>query len=123
MDKNLNRKTKIEAVICGKHMTLVSDESKDYVMQIIDYINIKSNEFKNANSISDKILLLAINIADELFKEREKNRDLKKEILELKNKLKCELDPKTKSESESESEKLEKPEKTDKKNRRTKKRG
>ena len=119
MDKNLNRKTKIEAVICGKHMTLVSDESKDYVMQIIDYINIKSNEFKNANSISDKILLLAINIADELFKEREKNKDLKREILELKNKLKCELDPKTKSESE----KLEKPEKTDKKNRRTKKRG
>ena len=85
-EKNKEKK-KIDTIVCGKYLTLVFTEEKDYVLDIVNYINDKAKEFKNKKNPSDTALFLAINITDELFKERNKNKKLENNILKLKSEL------------------------------------
>lgn len=80
----LCKKNKVEVNICGKSLVLIANESEDYIEKISSYINKKMCEIKNTHNASYKSLLLSINIADELFKEREKTQQLQKNIEKLK---------------------------------------
>jgi len=64
---------KVDVVICGKVITLVSNEEEAHLRRIASYIDLKMAELTEANTtaaIDERIrtLLLALNISDEYFK-------------------------------------------------------
>lgn len=79
-DKKETKKTELVEVIIDNRMYKLScTESEDYVYSIASYINKKIKEIGNTTSNVIKnsysfFILVAINIADELFKERAKNK-------------------------------------------------
>lgn len=81
---NLERQNKIEVKIYGKMITLVSDESKDYILDIAKYLNEKIDKMNNIHNAMTKTILLSINVADELFKAREQNKNMEMELANLK---------------------------------------
>lgn len=83
----LDKRNKVEVNIYGKSITLISNESEEYMLNIAMYLNKKIDEIKNVHNAITKTLLLSINIADELFKEREKNNKMEKEIMDIKTQL------------------------------------
>lgn len=88
---------KLQVRICGQEYTLVSDESREYMLETADYVDRKMVEVKNLNgrlSTSMAAILVALNIADDLKKIQAKAREkvdaqnaeiemLKKKIEEL----------------------------------------
>lgn len=70
-------KIRVDALIDNKHFTLVADdtEGETYILELAQYINKKLNAIRalkrERNPETEKILI-AINIADELFKESER---------------------------------------------------
>lgn len=90
----MDDKNKVEAVINGKVYKLVGLESEEYIQSVARYIDrkllsINKSSSSQALSADYTTILLAINIADDLFKEKEivKNieADLKKERQTVKN--------------------------------------
>lgn len=78
-------KTTVDVELYGETFTLQSDEDKDYILTISEYVNEKLSLFEESFKDSSKkniALLVALNIADELFKEREKTKELKEKIRE-----------------------------------------
>lgn len=69
----MNELKRINVNIAGKSITLVSDEPEDYIRELARYIDKKNQSLASVSNNSTKLLLLAINIADELFKERKRN--------------------------------------------------
>lgn len=70
-DKNMTK-----VLIDGQVYSLSGQESEEYIQKVALYINNKLDELKksdNGQMMSTRLLnvLLALNIADELFKERE----------------------------------------------------
>jgi cell division protein ZapA len=71
----MNEVKRIKVVIAGETLTLISDEEEQYIQALASYIDTRITEIAQ---ISDKgsihphtlSLLTAVNIADELFKER-----------------------------------------------------
>lgn len=69
-------KNKTKVLIDGQVYTLSGQESEEYIQKVALYINNKLDELKksdNGQRMNTRLLnvLLALNIADELFKERE----------------------------------------------------
>ncbi|MDF2542171.1 MAG: hypothetical protein K0S47_1889 [Herbinix sp.] len=74
----------IEVIINNKRYTLSGYESEEYLQKIASYINGKHNEFRNRDAYkfldSDlKNILIQINIADDLFKLRDKIKEMEAE--------------------------------------------
>ena len=58
--------------ICGEKITIESGVSVKYMNDIAEYVNSKFDELKGASKPPlDIAVLVALNIADELFQERE----------------------------------------------------
>ena len=64
-------KNKLSVTISGRMYTLVSDESREYMQELSDYVNASVSKIINNNPslMGEKpIVLAALNICDELFK-------------------------------------------------------
>ena len=71
-------KNKVQVTIEGKTFSLAGEESEIYIKQVANYINDKFSEIRKreeAKGVSSNMIsvLTAINIADDYFKEMEKN--------------------------------------------------
>ena len=67
----MSEKVKITVQINGREVTLIHDESEDYIQRIVLYLNNKINLITNGNvkmNESSELALTALNITDELFK-------------------------------------------------------
>ncbi len=61
-----------ELHIYGKKITIESDVSPEYANKIASYVNSKFDDLKGASKPPfDMAILVTLNIADELFQERE----------------------------------------------------
>ena len=75
------KKNRVEVVIDGQIITLVSDEKEEYMQKVALYIDRKLNEIKTSKSNKPvtehlRTLLISVNIADDYFKEAEKRQAL-----------------------------------------------
>ena len=62
---------KLQVKICGQEYTLVSEESREYMLEMADYINRKMSEAQRQNnrlSTSMAAILVALNVADDMKK-------------------------------------------------------
>ena len=87
---------RVTVTVGGLKYTLLATEGEDYVHRVADYVNDKLKETTGKGGISqmDSVILTAINIADDRFKEQEASENLRrqiKELLEENSKLKLEL--------------------------------
>ena len=92
-------KTDTEVIIGGKVFTLSGYESEEYLQKVASYINNKITELNSMDGFSrlnsdDQFTLMALNMADDLFKEKSNNSDVEKqsenkdkEIFDLKHEL------------------------------------
>ena len=74
-------KNRVEVVIDGQIITLISDEKEEYMQKVALYIDKKLSEIKSTKSnrpVSEHLrtLLISVNIADDYFKAVEKRRVL-----------------------------------------------
>lgn len=79
----MTAKNKVEVRISGKDYTLVGAESEEYIQKIALYIDKKMNEVTRMNSklsTSLAAVLTAVNVADDYFKIRESEANIKKEL-------------------------------------------
>lgn len=72
---------KVEVVIGGEIITLMSGENEDYMQKLARYIDRKLNEIKSMNSSASinertRTLFIAVNVADDYFKTLEQLRRL-----------------------------------------------
>ena len=114
----MESKRTVEVIIGGKTYRLAGVESEEYIQSLARYIDgkLKDLDSKSATSIAYKEafpIIFALNIADDLFKEREnrgvvvtndtdKTKEQEQEILkykELTNKLNKEIDELKKNEN------------------------
>ena len=77
-------KNKVEAVIGGEIITLVSGENEEYMQKLARYIDRKLNEIKEMKSNASinerkRALFISINIADDYFKTLEALNQLETE--------------------------------------------
>ena len=82
--------------ICGEDYTLVAEEAPSYMQKVGGYVDAKLTEMMNTAKVgrTDAAVLTAVNIADELFKEREAAEGLRaqvKQYLDEAGKMKNEL--------------------------------
>ena len=74
----------------GSEYTIVSEESREYMLEISDMVNTKLSEVKIQNSklsTSMAALLTALNIADDLKKSEIKLKEIIEENEDLKKRL------------------------------------
>ena len=73
----------VEVTICNAHYTIKTDADEAYIQSIARYVNSKVEEIQNkTKSVStiNVIILAALNIADALFREKDRNRKYMKKI-------------------------------------------
>ena len=75
---------RVTVSICGEDYTLVAEEAPSYMQKVGGYVDTKLDELLASAKVgrSDAAVLTAINIADELFKEREANEALRAQLKE-----------------------------------------
>lgn len=85
---------KLQVKICGQEYTLVSDDSREYMLEMADYVDRKMVAVKNQNnrlSTSMAAILVALNVADDMkhaeAKAKEALNSQAAEIALLKKKL------------------------------------
>ena len=68
--------------ICGEDYTLVAEEAPSYMQKVGAYVDDKLTEMMTTAKIgrTDAAVLTAVNIADELFKEREAAEGLRVQV-------------------------------------------
>lgn len=68
--------------ICGEDYTLVAEEAPSYIQRVGGYVDDKLTEMMNTAKVgrTDAAVLTAVNIADELFKEREAAESLRAQV-------------------------------------------
>lgn len=73
---------RVTVSICGEDYTLVAEEAPSYMQKVGAYVDAKLSELLSGAKVSrsDSAVLAAINIADELFKERAANDALRAQI-------------------------------------------
>lgn len=73
---------RVTVSICGEDYTLVAEEAPSYMQKIGGYVDSKLSEMIDSIHIgrSDAAVLTAVNIADELFKEREASEALRAQL-------------------------------------------
>ncbi len=73
----------IEVNIFGHDYTVKTDADSEYIQEIASYVDKKMGEIvKNTKTVStlNTAILAALNIADDLFKEKEKREELLTEV-------------------------------------------
>lgn len=77
-------KKSLEVILGGQRMSLRTDADPDYVQRTAEVVNQKlSGLMPKGELLSQQILLvLAMNLADDLLKEQEKNRLFKDKVKE-----------------------------------------
>lgn len=81
-DFSMERK-RIQVQIFGMEYSLKSDMDEEYVKQVADYVDSKIKQFAENNRVKSQTkiaVLAALNIADELFRLKEKYVDLLKSV-------------------------------------------
>ena len=75
---------RVTVSICDEEYTLVAEEAPSYIQKVGGYVDAKLTEMLTGSKVgrSDAAVLTAINIADELFKEREVSETLRAQIKE-----------------------------------------
>ena len=75
---------RVTVSICGEDYTLVAEEAPSYMQKIGGYVDEKLTELLSTAKVgrSDAAVLTAVNIADELFKERETSDTLRAQVKE-----------------------------------------
>ena len=81
-------KTKLQVVIAGEVVVLSGEESPEYIQRLARYIDKKMFELGRMKKVVSfnsfaKTLLIAINIADDLFKEIDTNENIRLEFAKL----------------------------------------
>ena len=81
-------KTKLQVVIAGEVVVLTGEESPEYIQRLARYIDKKMHELSRKKKVVSfnsftKTLLIAINIADDLFKEIDANEDARLQYARL----------------------------------------
>ena len=88
-------KKSVEVMIGGHIYRLVAEEDTSYTRKVSSYVNNKVSELiENGLSSSDAMVLTAVNLADEYFKEVETSENLRaqlKDYIEESSKVKSEL--------------------------------
>lgn len=73
----------VEIKVFGQTYTVKTDEEEEYIQRVAQYVNEKMEEvLKKTRSVStlNVAILTALNIADDLLREREKREALVKEV-------------------------------------------
>jgi cell division protein ZapA len=73
----------VEVTILGRRIRIRSDDDDDYIREVADYVNERMEEVQKATQTTASMnvaILVAMNIADDLFKAQGRNRTLSKEI-------------------------------------------
>ncbi len=85
---------KLQVRICGQEYTLVSENTREYMLETADYVDRKMIAVKNMNnrlSTSMAAILVALNVTDDMRQEKEKTSEIinsqKAEIAFLKKKI------------------------------------
>ncbi len=75
---------RVTVTICGEEYTLVAEEAPSYMNKVGGYVDAKLTEVLQSarTGRAAAAVLTAVNIADELFKERETNETLRAQIKE-----------------------------------------
>ena len=75
---------RVTVSICGEEYTLVAQEAPSYMQKVGGYVDAKLSELLTGAKVgrSDAAVLAAVNITDELFKEREATEALRAQIKE-----------------------------------------
>lgn len=86
----------VKVTICGDEYTLVAEEPPSYMQKVGAYVDSKLTELMESAKVgrTDAAVLTAVNIADELFKERESAESLRfqiKQYLDEANQAKNEI--------------------------------
>ncbi len=75
---------RVTVSICGEDYTLVAEEAPSYMQKVGSYVDAKLSELLASAKVgrTDAAVLAAVNIADELFKEREASETLRTQVKE-----------------------------------------
>ncbi len=75
---------RVTVSICGEDYNLVAEEAPSYMQKVGGYVDTKMSELIAAAKVgrTDAAVLTAVNIADELFKEREATEALRAQVKE-----------------------------------------
>lgn len=75
---------RVTVSICGEEYTFVAEETLSYMQKVGSYVNEKMDEMLLSTQASrtDAAVLTAVNIADELYKERESCDSLRRQLKE-----------------------------------------
>lgn len=87
---NQDGKRTMSLELFGQHLTVVSDNDEQRIRDIVDFVNRRLAEIKDASKrvqIDQIALLAALNIAEELFEERQKNQALRRQVRDRSLKL------------------------------------
>ena len=73
---------RITVSICDEEYTFVAEEAPSYMQKVGSYVNDKMSELLNSAKVgrTDAAVLTAVNITDELFKEREAGDALRRQV-------------------------------------------
>ena len=73
---------RITVSICDEEYTFVAEEAPSYMQKVGSYVNDKMSELLNSAKVgrTDAAVLTAVNITDELFKEREAGDALRRQL-------------------------------------------
>ena len=73
---------RITVSICDEEYTFVAEEAPSYMQKVGSYVNDKMSELLDAAKVgrTDAAVLTAVNITDELFKEREAGDALRRQL-------------------------------------------
>jgi len=94
-DGSLRAKRSVSVELLGQKFTLKSDDEEEYLRDLAKFVNRKLNEIKKATGRVDTgqiALLAALDIADDLFRERERTKDVKRDVDARAQKLLCAID-------------------------------
>ena len=83
-------KNRVEVEILGNRYNLRTDSSPEYINKIAEYLNSKINEMSEEGlvlSSSDKSVLAALNITDELFKLKDNVDKKYRKLFDKTNKI------------------------------------
>lgn len=76
--------------LLGQRLTVVSDTDEERVRDLVDFVNRKLDEAKESarRALPDQVALLALlNVAEELFREKQKSEKLRRRVRERSVKL------------------------------------
>lgn len=85
-------KNHVQVMIEGKLMTLVGTETPEYMKSVAEYIEEKNKEIRSGENgrrmnVAMASILTSINVADDYFKEKDKNTALEGEVADLNDQL------------------------------------